>query len=161
MKKCNKCKRYKGKSEFYKHKRCKDGLAPVCKLCISKYLKDYYIKNKRKIIYRESKKYIINSPDKNKARKYKRAISLRYRYKKSEEEYEAQYYKQKGRCAICRKKSSRNLFLDHDHETGKIRGLLCIKCNFGIAFLNDNIEIMKNAIRYIKHNRKSKGEINA
>lgn len=60
--------------------------------------------------------------------------------------------KQKARCAMCREKfsCSKHTHVDHDHETGKVRGLLCAACNRGMGFLRDSITIFKQGIRYLK-----------
>jgi hypothetical protein len=64
--------------------------------------------------------------------------------------------KQNNCCGICKKHISEalltrksNLCVDHDHKTGKIRGLLCDNCNRGIGLLGDNIDILRNAIGYL------------
>lgn len=50
-------------------------------------------------------------------------------------------------------KKLRRLAVDHDRLTGKVRGLLCSSCNTGIGKFKDNIQIMYNAIEYIKRNK--------
>lgn len=50
-------------------------------------------------------------------------------------------------CSICGKDN--NLVLDHCHNTNKIRGVLCRKCNSGIGLLQDNIDMLKKAIEYL------------
>lgn len=42
--------------------------------------------------------------------------------------------------------------VDHDHKTGKFRGLLCRRCNNGLGFFRDNIEFLQNAIKYLNKN---------
>lgn len=60
------------------------------------------------------------------------------------------YDKSNGKCAICGKvPGRRNLALDHDHSTGKIRGLLCTQCNAGLGMFKDNKELLKKAIEYL------------
>jgi len=62
---------------------------------------------------------------------------------------------QNGKCAICEASDAQNnrtsgrLFIDHCHTTGKVRGLLCSKCNHAIGQLNDDIELLKKAIKYL------------
>ena len=53
-------------------------------------------------------------------------------------------------CSISKKDNGKDLAVDHCHSTGKIRGLLCNKCNPAIGFLQDSPEIAKNALEYIK-----------
>lgn len=60
---------------------------------------------------------------------------------------------QNNTCAICFSEFSpngQNLSVDHCHKTGIIRGLLCSECNFGLGKFKDNIELLNNAIKYLK-----------
>ena len=60
---------------------------------------------------------------------------------------------QNGRCAICRAKEpsgSGDWHIDHDHVTGKIRGLLCNRCNLAIGLLQDDPDVMDSAARYVR-----------
>lgn len=60
---------------------------------------------------------------------------------------------QKGLCAVCKRKPTGKrwrLCVDHNHKTGKIRGLLCIKCNAALGQLDENVSFMKNLITYIR-----------
>ena len=57
---------------------------------------------------------------------------------------------QKGRCAICGNlPDTRRLSVDHDHETGVVRGLLCSHCNTGLGQFRDNAKLLNNAIGYL------------
>jgi len=60
-------------------------------------------------------------------------------------------------CTICHKqeRNGYDLSVDHDHVTGKFRGLLCSKCNRGIGLFEDNIDNLFNAIEYIKKSKLS------
>ena len=66
--------------------------------------------------------------------------------------YNALFDAQLGKCAICLKEpNGQRLAIDHDHETGKIRGLLCKSCNLGLGFIKE-IQYLDNAIVYLnKH----------
>lgn len=66
------------------------------------------------------------------------------------EEYEALLAKQSGMCAICSKRSKKHLAIDHDHKTGKVRGLLCGRCNLMLGSVADSITLLERAIRYLK-----------
>lgn len=59
---------------------------------------------------------------------------------------------QNGVCAICANtcNTGRNLAIDHNHETGAIRGLLCTKCNQGIGQFNENKELFFKAVEYLE-----------
>ena len=61
--------------------------------------------------------------------------------------------KQNGVCAICNKEEkskNKNLFVDHDHQTGKVRSLLCNNCNSGLGQFNDNLNLLESAVLYLK-----------
>jgi hypothetical protein len=62
--------------------------------------------------------------------------------------------KQNNSCDICGVKHTeeKKLVVDHCHKTGKVRALLCSKCNTGIGMFNENKEYLLNAIKYIKKN---------
>ena len=81
----------------------------------------------------------------------RRANHLKRVYGLTLEAYGAMLKKQNGVCAICFKKglSGQNMHVDHDHMTGKIRGLLCVKCNRAISLLDDSAEVMLRAYKYI------------
>jgi len=58
---------------------------------------------------------------------------------------------QHGRCAIChRPPKKRRLSVDHDHKTGRIRGLLCYKCNYGLGFFGYNPETLVSLTIYLE-----------
>lgn len=69
-------------------------------------------------------------------------------------EYERLYILQNGLCAICHNPETRNLnaflVVDHDHNTGKVRGLLCGNCNSGLGFFKDSQENLNSAKQYLK-----------
>jgi hypothetical protein len=57
---------------------------------------------------------------------------------------------QDGRCAICgAERGTRRLAIDHDHTTGFIRGLLCVRCNTGLGSFRDDPELLRKAIEYL------------
>lgn len=67
--------------------------------------------------------------------------------------YDRLYQVQQGRCAVCKKHQTevkKRLGADHDHTTGKIRGLLCDPCNRGLGLFKDNIELLLAAINYLE-----------
>ena len=71
--------------------------------------------------------------------------------------YKEQYAKQGGACAICNKPETSvirgkvlSLAVDHCHDTGKVRGLLCIPCNQGIGMLKHNRDLLQKAIAYLE-----------
>jgi hypothetical protein len=79
------------------------------------------------------------------------------RYCLTSSEYKKMFKDQNGLCKICFKEciSNQSLSVDHCHTTGKIRGLLCKKCNTALGMLEDNIVYFKNAIEYLKNYEES------
>jgi hypothetical protein len=75
------------------------------------------------------------------------------------EQFNEMLAKQNGVCAICEKPETlihpksgkiQDLCVDHDHETGKVRGLLCTCCNKAIGLLNDSKELVEKAAKYLE-----------
>lgn len=85
--------------------------------------------------------------------KYQRKKWLKFIYGLSLEDYDAMLARQHGACAICKKKSDKTLCVDHCHSTGKVRGLLCHKCNSALAFCNDDPSHFLAAIAYLQASR--------
>jgi hypothetical protein len=69
------------------------------------------------------------------------------------EQYDAMLLGQGGVCAICGEKEKdkfrKRMSVDHDHATGKVRGILCSHCNHGLGNFRDNILFLQNAITYL------------
>jgi hypothetical protein len=88
----------------------------------------------------------------NETVKYKAFIKRTYGI--TYEDYEEMLTSQKGCCAICKSKisSSRTsrLYVDHCHDTMKVRGLLCSSCNHGLGLFKDSPSILKRAIDYLE-----------
>jgi hypothetical protein len=72
-------------------------------------------------------------------------------YRLTEEQYNELWHKQDGKCAICLSlcTSGKALHVDHSHTTGKVRGLLCKRCNMTLGLLNDDTVILQRAIVYL------------
>lgn len=69
------------------------------------------------------------------------------------EEYEETLILQGRCCKICKQHESgfkKSLAVDHDHKTGKVRGLLCSNCNTALGLLKENLDLFENAVRYLK-----------
>lgn len=117
---CNKCGKELPATPDFFHRRSKgskDGLNSICKKCRL----NYKIRP-RKQYYREYGK---------RNHRQIRAGHLRRRFGLTLEEYDKMFEEQKGVCAVCKKEnvSKAALHIDHNHKTGKIRGLLCCACN--------------------------------
>lgn len=84
------------------------------------------------------------------------AASLR-KYSLTVGEYEAMLAEQDGKCHLCGEapdpdgiKAASRLHVDHDHVTGKVRRLLCNRCNMGLGYLRDNPKLMRLAADYVE-----------
>lgn len=68
------------------------------------------------------------------------------------EEYDSKMKKQKGRCAICKRKMKRP-DVDHSHKTGKVRDLLCHGCNTFLGLAQESIQVLSTAIKYLRRHQ--------
>lgn len=87
------------------------------------------------------------------AKKDRAASSFGIRHGLGFYEYLTEHSKQKGRCAICGERSMKRFVVDHDHETGKYRGLLCGLCNTAIGLLKDDFRVIREAARYVARHK--------
>ncbi len=124
MKTCKRCLTEKDLSLFPKVKQNSDGHSGSCKECMKPIYKSYRDKTREK--------YPTMGRD----------YHIRRLYGLTSEEYEALLDYQDGKCYICGKEcaSGRKLSVDHDHDSGAIRGLLCITCN---KYVVGNLNIYK------------------
>ena len=79
-----------------------------------------------------------------------KARDIKYLYGITLEAYEKLKKTQSNRCAICGVTPDKCLDIDHCHQTGTVRGLLCQKCNKGLGFFEDSIDLLSCAIKYLK-----------
>ncbi len=92
----------------------------------------------------QNSKKIVRSPG------FYRAYDLKRNYGITIEEYKDMYIKQNGLCAICEEpEQTISLSVDHDHITGKIRGLLCTNCNNGLGRFKDDSARLRSALSYL------------
>lgn len=139
MKRCCACKEHKPLSNFNKNKSTKDGLTKRCVQCSKEYNAIWYSKNETTVKLKRSN-YLINQYWPNLTRE------------NALKEYEQLKKSQNNSCAICKDPfiDSKRPDIDHDHETGQVRGLLCNTCNRGIGYLKDSPINILNAYDYLK-----------
>lgn len=104
----------------------------------------HYTKGMCRRCYKKSR-YVSSSTEKETRYKHR----LRSVYSMTLKEYNTLKRNQDGKCAICRTEVDR-LEVDHCHTTGQVRGLLCGPCNRGIGMLQDSVEVLKSAARYLE-----------
>ncbi|MEV4179273.1 endonuclease VII domain-containing protein [Nonomuraea sp. NPDC049709] len=125
QKHCPRCSTAKPKDSFGRNRAAKDGLTSYCKPCHAQVTLDNRIKN--------------HGSDRN----YK----LKLRYGITEDDFARMLAHQGGLCAICRVVPG--TFVDHSHETGQVRGVLCFNCNNGLGHFGDNTVLLELAALYL------------
>lgn len=156
MKKCSKCKQDKCPDQFYKNKLSKDGLGSQCKVCSNSASVAWYKAN-TEIERLKKRSWRQNNPDKVKNQNRRDSLKI---YGLSIKDWEILFENQNGVCAICDMPETlidkgilRRLAVDHCHETGKVRSLLCSKCNQAIGLLNDNSKLLDKAASYLRKHK--------
>jgi hypothetical protein len=145
MKKCFKCNQEKQLEEFYKHHDMEDGYLNKCIDCTKKDVENHTYKN-RKEYEQYHKNYRATHKDQQKN------YDLKRKYGITLEIFNEMFFQQEGKCAICRRHSlefKKGLCVDHCHNTGKIRGLLCSNCNSAIGKLNEDPNLFAVALEYL------------
>ena len=129
MKTCARCHFPRPFSDFHRDCTSKDGHKSYCKPCNEIYRVEY------------RKRYPTRQ----------RSSRLKYDYGITVEQYDAMLKKQNHVCAICNTfPPGKRLAVDHNHETGKIRGLLCANCNAGLGWFKENTSRLNAAILYLE-----------
>lgn len=175
---CSACGEYKPSSEFYPSRSVPRGYQYKCRACVTAYKQspegrkasaDYRASHPQKGRSEAQKRY----DDKNRDRlllkrrehmrlarkeraeefhKRDREKALLKNYGITVDEYNRIFEEQGGVCATCGKpeKSKHGyLCVDHDHKTGKVRGLLCHRCNAALGQVYDNVSILRKLIEYL------------
>lgn len=100
---------------------------------------------------RYSRRWAEKHPERAKAKA--RRSSLRFHYGITPEQFSATMASQGGLCAICSREISesrkRSAHQDHHHASGRLRGILCAKCNLGLGAFCDSPELLRSAIDYL------------
>ena len=135
MKQCSSCKQHLPINEFSPDKGKKSGLSSQCKTC-------------RRLRYstRYNKTY--------------RDTRLKTLYNLNFGDYEIMFANQNGKCKICSSsdtgRGDKWLVVDHCHQSGKIRGLLCNTCNRALGLFKDNIQTLEKALSYLNDSSTTK-----
>jgi hypothetical protein len=98
--------------------------------------------------FRENQRRMRATPE---AKKKARAYHLGRTHGITPEQYDEMLAAQGGGCAICKRppREDISLHVDHDHETGKVRGLLCFRCNNSLGDLEDDPVLVRAAAKYL------------
>lgn len=144
MKFCSKCKTEKDNTEFNKNSSNSDGLQDRCRECQKK----------------DNNNWIKNNPEKAHTNKREgnwktHGITMTY------ELYKLLFDLQEGKCLICGSDNDKKrLSVDHCHKTGRIRGLLCAKCNTGVGMFRDSETNLKLAAEYVAMTNRDEKDTN-
>ena len=149
-KKCTLCKNILDISKFLKsHVEKKSGTQiykSKCTPCYREYeLKRYYL------LTEEQRKKRLEIRNKKFGFEYNRKYRLLKRYNISFEDWQKMLVEQNGMCFICNKiMSDKEIRIDHDHKTNKVRKILCHNCNTLLGHAKEDYHILENAILYLK-----------
>ena len=122
---CPACRSVKPLADFPRNRSNRDGYAAYCKPCHNKKGRDTYIR-----LYGSTREY-----------------HLRRRYGIGQAEVDAMLAEQGGLCAACRTDEPKHV--DHDHKTGRVRGMLCFLCNQALGNVRDDVRRLQGLIDYL------------
>lgn len=151
MRKCKKCQEDKSSDQFFKDKGTASGFRNQCKSC----------ENARTVKWRKNNKTEYNAQMAQHRRNYSKELKTQ-KYGITVEQWQALFDSQSGLCAICKQPETnfdkrhnklRTLSIDHCHITGKVRGLLCGKCNNALGLFNDDPNLLDAGSHYLKNNQ--------
>lgn len=130
LKVCSRCEKEQDSTEFHKASRSGDGLQSNCKECTRIANRKSHLKNVKKTPhYRRQQVYGLSS-----------------------EQYAYMLILQGGLCSICSSELGQRPQVDHNHLTGKVRGLLCRNCNWGLGHFKDSLVVVRAAADYLIKN---------
>lgn len=139
LKTCQQCRVRKPTSAFSPNPKRPGSFRSKCRPCTAQISARYHGENREKILAKMI------------------AARLKKCYGLTVEQYHAMKTKQGGGCAICGSTTpggkDNKLHVDHDHKTGKVRGLLCNRCNIALGGFGDDIQRLRLAIQYLERAR--------
>lgn len=150
---CTSCERELPLSEFNKRADAPTGLAYCCRDCLKQIRKEQYSRNKD-LRNRQCRDWYNQNAEKVRRRTVERLYGITY------DQYLKMLEDQKGGCAICQVPLKAHFGLeseyevakiDHCHTTGKVRGLLCKRCNVSLGNFNDDPLVLSRAIDYLNN----------
>lgn len=154
-KKCSRCKMMKSIDQFWKDRSTTSGYRSFCKSCKtdrSDYHKEW--QQRKKLANPDYFKERELARDPAIRRISNRKSALKTKYGITLEDFDHMLMEQDNKCAICKKRevfneSGKELAVDHDHVTGRVRGLLCQVCNQALGMFGDSQEVLESAIAYL------------
>lgn len=160
-KKCPSCGETKPRSEFRADRTKADHLTSACSACISQRSRDYYQRNRDRVranvkAYQKAKPEVqAKARAKRRENGKRRAADVKGKYGLTEAEYAAMIERCGGLCEICGRVpsevSKKGACVDHCHDSGRVRGILCAPCNSALGSFRDDTEVMERAILYLRN----------
>lgn len=157
QRRCYKCGEIKLLTDFVPDRSKASGYRYLCRICKRATGKEYESRPEIKARRQQQEKTRIRKP--REAYPYNPAQRRRNRLRKlygiTQEDFNRLAEQQNGVCAICgepppQNKKLNRLYVDHNHETGQVRGLLCNNCNTAIGQLRDSLDIVLKAAAYLR-----------
>lgn len=137
MKTCNTCGTDRPLEHFHRHRTSKGGRRGICKFCATAKVKEYALRH----------------PDR--VRLTQRKCRLKQRYGLTLEDYDAMLAAQGHKCALCRRGADEvggpggGFVVDHDHDTGQVRAVLCHRCNRFLGWLEADRDRMARILGHV------------
>jgi hypothetical protein len=151
MKVCRECGASKPLEEYHTSRNGKGGKVyrkNICKVCQNEYARSKYHNLSEEVKKERRRKNPCNTPE------WHKEYKLRTQFGLTTEEYRGMITIQNNRCITCGTEFDEQIKpqVDHCHNTGKVRGLLCRPCNTSLGLLKENPETLKNLITYLHDN---------
>jgi hypothetical protein len=124
---CTGCQKSKPRTAFYKRRDRKKGTTSECRECLLQRMAKWQ-KRFGRLAHTKLRKRL-------------------WRYSLSVAEFQKLLKQQKGLCALCLKRPAETI--DHSHTNGKVRGLLCYRCNSGLGAFEDSVTLLEEAVKYL------------
>lgn len=114
----------------------------------AEYDREYYLRNRDKLLAQSLARY-AKTGHTERYRSLQRSRTLKSKYGITSSEYDSMFMEQGGRCALCRQEPERKLEVDHHHESGQVRKLLCRKCNTLVGFVETHRLLIPAVFDYL------------
>jgi hypothetical protein len=156
-KQCTRCRKTKAVTSYTRLSGTSDGFREHCKQCAKQYNAAYFAnlsEEEKQRRYQRDKEWKAANVERMRISWHRAKLK---KYGMTQQDYEQLLLAQNGVCAICRREERGKvngrtlpLSIDHDHTTGRVRGLLCGKCNTSLGGFEDNQTFIMSALTYLQ-----------
>jgi hypothetical protein len=147
---CKRCGESKTLDQYgtFRNGTRKEGKRKICNFCRAQRAKELRAADPEKYRAIDNASYQRN---KEYQKQYGRNYHLKKKYGMTAEQWDATFESQGCACAICKsRETSHHWCVDHDHESGEVRGILCSPCNILIGMAKDHPQVLDDAKRYLE-----------